>query len=139
MIRWWLVTIIAAEELPRSGWAVIGTLIITVPATLSAIGTLIMVIRQNRIAEQASKSATAAKEQASQTGQVVAEIKSQVVNGHEDPLRTDLDKVRAGQAVQDEKLDAQGKKLDELIVSVATLTGVVSGLTHRVDMIGPKS
>lgn len=126
MIRWWLVAqvILAADELPRSGWAVVGTLIITVPATISAIGTLIVVIRQHR-----------ARVQASDTGQAVAEIKSQVVNGHPDPLRTDLDKVIQTQATQDKKLDEQDGKLDELIVSVAKLNGEMNGLTHRVDMI----
>lgn len=93
-------------ELPRTGWGVVGVLILTIPPLVTAIGTVAVLVRQHKSASQ------------------VGEIKAQVVNGHEDPMRTDIDRANT--------------KLDGLIVSVAELAGEMRGLTHRVDLLAER-
>jgi hypothetical protein len=71
---------------PKNGWGVLGLLVLNGGGLLTAIGALWLIIHKGG---KVQKSAEAVRED-------TAAVKAQVVNGHPDPMRADLDKALEG-------------------------------------------
>ena len=91
----WQSVIITASEVyePRNGYGLVGLLIIGLPALITAAGTVWVLIRQRGV-----------RERVEQVAQGVEKTNKQVVNGHTQPMRNDLD----------EKFDALGQTVDKV-------------------------
>lgn len=94
----------AASEIyePDDGIGLVGLLIIGLPTTITAAGTVWVLVRQRKTDSKVDTVAAG-----------VVETRRQVVNGHPDPLRVDLDRQFA----------ELGEKVDSLATSIAVEEG----------------
>lgn len=101
----------AASEIyePDDGIGLVGLLIIGLPTTITAAGTVWVLVRQRKTDNKVDR--TESKVDTVAAG--VVETRRQVVNGHPDPLRVDLDRQFA----------ELGEKVDSLATSIAVETG----------------
>jgi hypothetical protein len=110
---------VLASELyePRNWWGVVGLLIVNLGVIVTAVCTGIVLVRQRSVQKDTS------------------EVKAQVVNGHKDPLRVDIDRyfeaVHERLDQQGERMDAQTDRLDQQGVAIETLAHRVETLAER--------
>ena len=70
-----LLTTAAETYEPHNWWGVVGLLIVNAGVIITAVGTVVLLVRQRGVRND------------------TAAVKAQVVNGHPDPLRADVDKL----------------------------------------------
>lgn len=90
---------LAASELPDDGWGLAGLVVIGTPSTVAAVAGLVTLVRSRRDKQendqkqaQISGQVKAVSDQLTSSAGKVEEIGAQVINGHPDPLRKDLDR-----------------------------------------------
>lgn len=116
--------IVAAESYePHSLLGVLGLLIISIPATVTAAGTVMILWRQRK---------TAGKVDDIQAG--VDETNRQVKNGHPDPLRTDLDRLIGAVGDIHDELRAERRERREDVGELRTdMTRKLADLAVQID------
>jgi len=116
----WSAFIAKAAEVyePNDAVGLVGLLIIGLPTTITAVGTVFVLVRQHKTkgqVETLQQHVADVQQGVATVQQGVVETKNQVVNGHPQPLRVDLD-----------------RQFADVIENVQALHNEVGGLRHEV-------